>query len=157
MLYFVRCRAFSFKVEDLFGVGSIIGQARIKRTKPMTTIPIRLPMWSMRGVFSFMVLYYKFDVYHPCNHGNNQDRVAGVYPNSKNRVFFSLLWYVLFFSHAMELYYKRQRFFWILGSACDFYQVVSKLSFYRAVDLSDLFIENNLVKLGHHLTWVKLA
>jgi len=44
MLYFVRCRAFSFKVEDLFGVGSIIGQARIKRTKPMTTIPIRLPM-----------------------------------------------------------------------------------------------------------------
>ena len=44
MLYFIRCRAFSFKVEDLFGVGSIIGQARIKRTKPMTTIPIRLPM-----------------------------------------------------------------------------------------------------------------
>ncbi len=54
-------------------------------------------------------------------------------------------------------YDKRQRFFWILGSACDFYQVVSKLSFYRAVDLSDLLIENNLVKLGHHLTRVKLA
>ena len=55
MLYFVRCRAFSFKVEDLFGVGSISGQAKIKRTKPMTTIPMRLPMWSIREVFSFIV------------------------------------------------------------------------------------------------------
>lgn len=44
MLHFVSCRAFSFKVEDLFGVGSIIGQAKTKRMKPMTTIPMKLPM-----------------------------------------------------------------------------------------------------------------
>ena len=44
MLHFVSCRAFSFKVEDLFGVGSMIGQAKIKRIKPMTTIPMKLPM-----------------------------------------------------------------------------------------------------------------
>jgi hypothetical protein len=25
--------------------------------KPMTTIPMKLPMWSMRGVFSFIVCY----------------------------------------------------------------------------------------------------
>ena len=56
MLHFVICRAFSFKVEDLFGVGSMIGQAKIKRIKPMTTTPMKLPMWSMRGVFSFIVL-----------------------------------------------------------------------------------------------------
>ena len=57
MFHFVSCRAFSFKVEDLFGVGSIIGQAKIKRMKPMTTIPMKLPMWSMRGVFSFIVCH----------------------------------------------------------------------------------------------------
>ena len=57
MLHFVSCRAFSFKVEDLFGVGSIIGQAKIKRMKPVTTIPMKLPMWSMRGVFSFIVCH----------------------------------------------------------------------------------------------------
>ena len=56
MLYFVICRAFSFKVEDLFGVGSITGQAKIKRMNPMTTIPMKLPMLSMREVFSFIVL-----------------------------------------------------------------------------------------------------
>ena len=44
MLHFVICRAFSFKVEDLFGVGSMIGQAKTKRIKPMTTIPMKLPM-----------------------------------------------------------------------------------------------------------------
>ena len=43
-LHFVICSAFSFKGEDLFGVGSIIGQAKIKRMKPMTTIPMKLPM-----------------------------------------------------------------------------------------------------------------
>ena len=56
MLHFIICRAFSFKVEDLFGVGSIIGQAKIKRMNPMTTIPMKLPMLSMREVFSFIVL-----------------------------------------------------------------------------------------------------
>jgi hypothetical protein len=34
----------------------MIGQAKIKRMKPMTTIPMKLPMWSIRGVFSFIVL-----------------------------------------------------------------------------------------------------
>ena len=58
MLYLVRCRAFSFKVEDLFGVGSIIGQAKIKRTKPITMIPMKLPMRSMREVFSSALLSF---------------------------------------------------------------------------------------------------
>jgi len=52
MLHFVSSRAFSFKVEDLFGVGSIIGQAKIKRMKPMTTIP-------MGGLFFHCVIIYQ--------------------------------------------------------------------------------------------------
>ena len=46
---------FFFREADLLGVGSIIGQTRMNKIKPATTIPITNPIQSKKENFSFLL------------------------------------------------------------------------------------------------------